>query len=54
MITLGSFFLVLHKSMLWVVIRSTLLWCFFLSTHNICFYGEIRKTVPEASSDTPP
>ena len=25
-----------------------------MSTHNICFYGEIRKIIPELSSDTPP
>ena len=25
-----------------------------MSTHNICFYGEIRKIIPELSSNTPP
>ena len=25
-----------------------------MSTHKVCFYGEIRKIIPELSSNTPP
>ena len=41
--------------MLWALIRrASLAEALLMSTHNIYFYGEIRKIIPELSSNTPP